>query len=90
MNLSTAIKKIPWKHRNMVLAIFKTVSKKIADEAFDRLSNEKLQEFENINKNDRKALSQFVLNNIPDLEQRVISETILYVENSYASIQKRF
>ena len=76
MNLSTAIKKIPWKHRNMVLATFKTVSKKIADEAFDRLSNEKLQGFENINKNDRKALSQFVLNNIPDLEQRVISETM--------------
>ena len=83
MNLLTAIKKIPWKHRKEIFSIFQRVSSKIADNVFDNLSDEKYLEFTKINKYDKKQLNQFILDNVPDLENMVIKEALVYVEQKY-------
>jgi len=83
MNLIEAIKKLPLRYRGKAKMILTDVSDKLSDKLFDSLSPEKWSEFEKINKNDRQAIIDFLLENYPDLEDTFIKETIKYVEEKY-------
>ena len=41
---------------------------------------EKLLEFNAINKNDKKALRQFVVDNFPDLDKTIMEEIVKYAK----------
>jgi len=78
MNLMQALQQIPIKYRIKMAEAIDAVSQKLSDEFFNSLPKEKLLEFNAINKNDKKALRQFVVDNFPDLDKTIMEEIVKY------------
>jgi len=75
-----ALQQIPTNYRLKMIGAIDIVSKKLSDQFFNSLSKEKLAEFNMINKNDTKALRQFVIDNFPDLDKHVMENIMKYVK----------
>jgi hypothetical protein len=78
MNLMQALQQIPIKYRIKMAEAIDAVSQKLSDEFFNSLPKEKLLEFNTINKNDKQALRQFVVDNFPDLDKTIMEEIVKY------------
>ena len=80
MNLMQALQQIPIKYRIKMAEAIDAVSQKLSDEFFNSLPKEKLLECNAINKNDKKALRQFVVDNFPDLDKTIMEEIVKYAK----------